>query len=80
MAANWKSSGATHRWEVLNALVERIHVRQDRKINGCGRRLDRAHQARMLVRTGFDYAEDGGARSFLGGVEPEAFVSAQRCA
>jgi hypothetical protein len=34
MASAWRTGDAAQRWEVLNALFERIHVRQDRKVEG----------------------------------------------
>jgi hypothetical protein len=45
----------TRRWEVLNALFEQIHVRQDRKVEGYTPRADRDNRVRLLINTAFDY-------------------------
>jgi hypothetical protein len=42
------------RREVLNALFERIHVRQNRKIEGYTLRTDRGYRVRLLISTAFD--------------------------
>lgn len=42
LSAAWRTGDAAQRWEVLNALFERIHVKQNRKIEGFTPRLDRA--------------------------------------
>jgi hypothetical protein len=41
--------------EVLNALFERIHVKQDRRVEGYSPRVDRANRVRLLINTAFDY-------------------------
>jgi inorganic triphosphatase YgiF len=53
LASAWRSGDAAQRWEVLNALFERIHVRQDRKGEGYTPRMDRAKKVRMLISTAF---------------------------
>ncbi len=55
LAGKWRTDDPTQRWEVLNALFERIHVRQDRKVEGYTPRLDRANRVRLLIGTAFDY-------------------------
>jgi hypothetical protein len=54
LAGKWRTGDAAQRWEVLNALFERIHVRQDRKVEGYTPRMDRASRVRMLMGTAFD--------------------------
>jgi hypothetical protein len=53
LSSAWKTGDAAQRWEVLNALFERIHVRQDRKVEGYTPRMDRAKKVRMLISTAF---------------------------
>jgi hypothetical protein len=55
MASAWRTGDAAQRWEVLNALFERIHVRQDRKVEGYTPRMDRANRVRLMIGTAFDY-------------------------
>jgi hypothetical protein len=55
LAGKWPTGDAAQRWEVLNALFERIHVRQDRKVEGYTPRMDRANRVRLLINTAFDY-------------------------
>ncbi len=50
----WRTGDAAQRWEVLNALFERIHVRQDRKVEGYTPRMDRANRVRLLINSAFD--------------------------
>lgn len=52
--AKWRTGDAAQRWEVLNALFERIHVRQDRKVEGYTPRMDRANRVRLLIGTALD--------------------------
>jgi DNA invertase Pin-like site-specific DNA recombinase len=54
LAGKWRTGDAAQRWEVLNALFERIHVRQDRKVEGYTPRMDRANRVRLLIGTAFD--------------------------
>ncbi len=53
LSSAWKTGDAAQRWEVLNALFQRIHVRQDRKVEGYTPRMDRAKKVRMLISTAF---------------------------
>ena len=55
LSGKWRTGDAAQRWEVLNALFERIHVRQDRKVEGYTPRADRANRVRLLINTAFDY-------------------------
>lgn len=55
LAGKWRTGDTAQRWEVLNALFERIHVRQDRKVGGYTPRMDRANRVRLLIGTAFDY-------------------------
>ena len=54
LAAAWRAGDVARRWEVLSALLERIHVRQDRKVAGYTPRLDRANRVRLLIGTALD--------------------------
>ena len=54
LAAAWRAGDVARRWEVLSALLERIHVRQDRKVAGYTPRLDRANRVRLLTGTALD--------------------------
>jgi hypothetical protein len=58
LASAWRTGDAAQGWEVLNALFERIHVRQDRKIEGYTPRTDRANRARLLISTAFESIYD----------------------
>jgi hypothetical protein len=44
LAGKWRTGDAAQRWEVLNARFERIHVRQDRNVEGYTPRMDRANR------------------------------------
>jgi hypothetical protein len=55
ISAAWRKGDAAQRWEVLDSLFERIHIRQDRKIEGYTPRVDRANRVRLLINTAFDY-------------------------
>jgi hypothetical protein len=55
LSSAWRKGDAAQRWEVLGSLFERIHVRQDRKIEGYTPRMDRANRVRLLINTAFDY-------------------------
>ena len=55
LAGKWGTGDPSQRWEVLSALFEKIHVRQDRKIEGYTPRVDRANRVRLLINTAFDY-------------------------
>jgi hypothetical protein len=58
LAGKWRTGDAAQRWEVLNALFERIHVRQDRKVEGYTPRMDRANRVRLLISSAFDAIYD----------------------
>jgi hypothetical protein len=51
----WRTGNEAQRWEILSALFERIHIRQDRKVEGYTPRMDRANRVRLLINTAFDY-------------------------
>jgi hypothetical protein len=53
LSSAWRTGDAAQRWEVLNALFERIHVKQNRKVEGYTPRMDRAKRVRMLISTAF---------------------------
>jgi DNA invertase Pin-like site-specific DNA recombinase len=57
LSAEWRKGDPPQRWEILNSLFERIHVRQAPKhgewIEGYTPRLDRAKRVRMLISTAF---------------------------
>ena len=55
VSAAWRTGDEAQRWEVLNSLFERIHVRQDRKVEGYTPRMDHANRVRLLINTAFDY-------------------------
>ena len=57
IAAKWKGSDAAVRWELLNALFERLHVK-DREIIGYTPRGDRASRVALLLSTAESYLED----------------------
>lgn len=54
IAAKWKSGDAQTRWELLNALFEKLHVK-DRKIMGYTPRGDRGSRVALLLGTARDY-------------------------
>jgi hypothetical protein len=54
ISAAWRKGDAAQRWEVLGSLFERIHIRQDRKVEGYTPRTDRANRVRLLIGTAFD--------------------------
>lgn len=58
LAGKWGTGDPAQRWEVLSALFERIHVRQDRKIEGYTPRLDRANRVRLLISSALDAIYD----------------------
>jgi hypothetical protein len=76
LAGKWRTGDAAQRWEVLNALFERIHVRQDRKVEGYTPRMDRANRVSLLISSAFDAIYDwpepedgpGGLRRGKGGI------------
>ncbi len=59
IAAQWKSGHAGIRWQLLNALFERLHVK-NRQIMGYTPRGDRAGRVALLIGTARDYLDDGG--------------------
>jgi hypothetical protein len=75
LAAQWKSGDAGQRWELLNALFERLHV-TDREIRGYTPRADRASGVALLLSTASDYLGDarvsgkGGIRTLEGALHP----------
>ena len=58
----WRTGDAAQRWDVLNALFNRIHVRQDRKVEGYTPRMDRANRVRLLISSAFDAIMTGPTR------------------
>jgi hypothetical protein len=55
LSAAWRTGDAAQRWEVLNSLFERIHIKQNRRVEGYTPRMDRANRVRLLINTAFDY-------------------------
>jgi hypothetical protein len=53
LSAVWRTGDAAQRWEVLDSLFERIHIKQNRKVEGFTPRLDRAKRVRMMISTAF---------------------------
>ncbi len=73
LSSAWRTGNAAQRWEVLGSLFERIHIRQDRKIEGYTPRMDRANRVRLLINTAFDYVYGWSEREATEG--PGAAVS-----
>ncbi len=68
LAAQWHKRDAGQRWELLNALFERLHV-EGRYIIGYTRRGDRVSRVALLLNTARDYLEGAGpgvARALAG--------------
>lgn len=74
LAGKWRTGDAAQRREVLNALFERIHVRQDRKVEGYTPRMDRANRARVC-QTGVKKLETVGYGALFGRVRSEKQTS-----
>jgi hypothetical protein len=66
LSSEWRKGDSTQRWEVVNSLFERIHVRQDRKVEGYTPRMDRANRVRLLIGTAFDYVYEWSEREAEG--------------
>jgi hypothetical protein len=58
LSAAWRTGDAAQRWGVLNALFERIHVKQNRRVEGYTPRMDRANRVRLLISSAFDAIYD----------------------
>ena len=58
LSTTWRTGDPAKRWEILNALFEKIHVKQNRKVAGYTPRLDRAKRVRMLISTAFESVYD----------------------
>jgi len=58
VAAKWKSADSQTRWELLNALFEKLHVK-DRRISGYTPRADRGNRVALLIGTALDYRDEG---------------------
>jgi inorganic triphosphatase YgiF len=57
LSTTWRTGHPAQRW-VLNALFEKIHVKQNRGVAGYTARLDRALRVRMLISTTFESVYD----------------------
>jgi hypothetical protein len=66
LAARWKSGDAGQRWELLNALFERLHVKH-RNIYGYTPRGDRASRVALLLSTARDYIDGDGPGARVSG-------------
>lgn len=75
LSAAWRTGDPAKRWEVLNALFERIRLRQDRKVEGYTPRMDRANRVRLLISSAFEAVYDS-PESEDG---PGAMVAKLRC-
>jgi hypothetical protein len=66
LTGKWRTGDAAQRWELLNTLFERIHIRQHRKVEGYTPRADRANRVRLLINTAFDYVYGSSEREAEG--------------
>jgi len=55
LSSAWRTGNVGQRWEVLDSVFERIHIRQaEPEDRGYTPRSDRANRVRLLINTAFD--------------------------